>query len=302
MILGFWWAIAFLLAMLWQLIKAIWWVVLLIFIGGWVLSHTDEWLPIIKKHRKKIIIAIVGIVVVLLCIWGFNSIQRGNKTESKDTLIVDMDSVIIEPIDTIQLIVDSRKDSVFEGNIFAGLRFGINKSEYDRLMRKFKRDYNNEIVFPTDKGSVISYRVSWANPKFYHGKLYEVEVHIDNYHAYYELEPIFEQKYGKTKYKRWEWQNAEIKLSSISHRAYDPSGDKGYGSSFSGWYYSGSGSKYLTREPGYTTIRYQDLTLYNLERKEQLRNDSIQQAKERVAAERRRQREREKASKYKDNI
>lgn len=300
MILGFWWAIAFLLAMLWQLIKAIWWVVLLIFIGGWVLSHTDEWLPLVKNHSKLLVFTLACILVVCAIVWGMSSFEHPNTEVALNTAPID--TTIVEPIDTAQIIADNRKDSIFGGNIFAGLRFGISKPEYDRLMRKFKKEYNDKIIFPTDKGNVLSYSVSCVSPKFYNGKLYEVEVRIGNYHAYYELEPIFERKYGKTKFNRWEWQNAEIKLSSISHRAYDPLGDKGYGSSFSGWYYSGSGSKYLTREPGYTTIRYQDLTLYNLERKEQLRNDSIRQAKGQVAAEKRRQREREKANRYKDNI
>lgn len=301
MILCFWWAIAFLLAMLWQLIKAIWWVVLLILIGGWILSHVDDWMPIIKRHYKKILLFIISTAVIVVIVWGLSS-TKSSKVAVVEPNIASVDSIITEPIDTAQIIADQRKDSIFEGNIFAGLRFGISKGEYQRLINKFKQEYDNKIVFPDEKGNVLSYRVSWIEPKFYRGKLYEVEVKIDNYHAYYELEPVFERKYGLSKYNHWEWKNAEIRLSSISHRAYDPSGDKGYGSSFSGWYYSSSGSKYLTREPGHTTISYQDLTLYNLERKEQMRNDSIKEAKEQAAREKRRQREREKANRYKENI
>lgn len=289
MILGFWWAIAFLLAMLWQLIKAIWWVVLLIFIGGWVLSHTDDWLPLIKRHYKKILLSVVSIAVIIVIAWRLASIKPRNVVVDQN--VASVDSIIAEPIDTAQIIVDQRKDSIFEGNIFAGLRFGISNGEYQRLTNKFKREYDNKIVFPDEKGNVLSYRVSWVEPKFYRGKLYEVEVKIDNHHAYYELEPIFERKYGITKYNRWEWQNVKIELSSRSPHSesvYDPT--------------SGTGARYDIPKPGYTTICYKDLTLYNLERKERLRNDSIKEAKEQAAREKRRQREREKANRYKDNI
>lgn len=254
----------------------------------------------IRKYWRQILLILGLVGLFVLFVWGVMRCGRGQT----ETILTDSisDTVKTEPIDTAQIIADQRKDSIFEGNIFAGLRFGISKGEYERLIKKFKREYDNKIVFPDEKGNVLSYGVSWIEPKFYRGKLYEVEVRIDNYHAYYELEPIFEQKYGITKFNRWEWQNAEIRLSSVSHRAYDPSGDKGYGSSFSGWYYSSSGSKYLTREPGHTTITYQDLTLYNLEHKEKLRNDSIKEAKEQAAREKRKQREREKANRYRENI
>lgn len=289
MILCFWWAIAFLLAMLWQLIKAIWWIVLLIWIGGWILSHTDDWLPLIKRHYKKILLSVVSIAVIIVIAWRLASIKPRNVVVDQN--VASVDSIITEPIDTAQIIVDQRKDSIFEGNIFAGLRFGISNGEYQRLINKFKREYDNKIVFPDEKGNVLSYRVSWVEPKFYRGKLYEVEVKIDNHHAYYELEPIFERKYGITKYNRWEWQNVKIELSSRSPHSesvYDPT--------------SGTGARYDIPDSEYTTIRYKDLTLYNLERKERLRNDSIKEAKEQAAREKRRQREQEKANRYKENI
>lgn len=289
MIFCFWWAIAFLLAMLWQLIKAIWWIVLLIWIGGWVLSHVDDWMPIIRRHYKKILLFIVSTAVIVVIVWGLSSTKSNNIVVEQN--IASVDSIITEPIDTAQIIADQRKDSIFEGNIFAGLRFGISKGEYQRLINKFKREYDNKIVFPDEKGNVLSYRVSWIEPQFYRGKLYVVEVRIDNHHAYYELEPVFEQKYGITKFNHWEWQNAEIELSSRSPHSesvYDPT--------------SGTGARYDIPKPGYTTIRYKDLTLYNLERKEQMRNDSIKEAREQAAREIRRQREREKANRYKENI
>lgn len=289
MILCFWWAIAFLLAMLWQLIKAIWWIVLLILIGGWILSHVDDWMPIIKRHYKKILLSIISTAVIVVIGWGLSSTKSNNAVVEQN--IVSVDSIKAEPIDTAQIIANQRKDSIFEGNIFAGLRFGISKGEYERLIKKFKREYDNEIVFPDEKGNVLSYRISWIEPQFYGGKLYEVEVRIDNYHAYYELEPVFEQKYGITKFNRWEWQNAEIELSSRSPHSesvYDPT--------------SGTGARYDIPKPGYTTIRYKDLTLYNLKRKEKMRNDSIREAKEQATKERSRQREREKADRYWENI
>lgn len=287
MILCFVWAIFFLLALLWQLIKAIWWIVLLILIGGWILSHTDDWFPLIKRHYKKILLFIVSTAVIIV-IGGLSSTKSNNIVVEQNIASIDS---IVEPIDTAQIIADQRKDSIFEGNIFAGLRFGISKGEYERLIKKFKREYDNEIVFPDEKGNVLSYGVSWIAPQFYRGKLYEIEVRIDNYHAYYELEPVFARKYGLSKYNHWEWKNAEIELSSRSPHSesvYDPT--------------SGTGARYDIPKPGYTTIRYKDLTLYNLERKEKMRNDSIKEAREQAARERRRQREREKADRYKENI
>lgn len=245
----------------------------------------------IKAQWKQILLIVGGIGLFILCVWVVTRCGSKSVAPQSNEIQKSADSVKVEPIDTAQIIADQRKDSIFEGNIFAGLRFGISKSEYERLIRKFKREYDNKIVFPDGKGNVLSYGVSWFEPKFYRGKLYEVEVKIDNYHAYYELEPVFERKYGITKFNHWEWQNAEIELSSrspYSESVYDPT--------------SGTGARYDIPKPGYTTIRYKNLILYNLERKEQMRNDSIREAKERAAAERCRQRERERANRYKDNI
>ncbi|OKY84380.1 MAG: hypothetical protein BHV69_10185 [Bacteroidales bacterium 52_46] len=289
MIFCFWWAIAFLFGMLWQLIKAIWWVVLLVLIGYWILSHTNDWKPLIKRHYKKILLFIVSTAVIVVIVWGLSSTKSSNVIVEPN--IASVDSIITEPIDTAKIIADQRKDSIFEGNIFAGLRFGISKGEYQRLINNFKREYDNKIVFPNEKGNVLSYRISGVEPKFYRGKLYAVEVKIDNHHAYYELEPVFERKYGITKNNHWKWQNAEIELSSRaphSESVHDPT--------------SGTGARYNIKKPGYTTIRYRDLTLYNLERKEQMQNDSIKKAKEQAAREKRRQREREQADRYKENI
>lgn len=289
MIPCFVWAIGFLLVMLWQLIKAIWWVILLILICSWILSHTDDWLPLIKRNYKKILLSSVIIAVIIVIALGLPSTQPNNVVDEQD--VASVDGIIPETIDTAQIISDQRKDSIFEGNIFAGLRFGISKGEYQRLINNFKREYDNKIVFPNKKGDVLSYRISWIEPKFYRGKLYEVEVRIDNHHAYYELEPVFERKYGITKFNRWEWQNAEIELSlrsPYSESVYDHT--------------SGTGARYDIPKPGYTTIRYEDLILYNLKYKEKMRNDSIKEAREQAARERRRQREREKAERYKENI
>lgn len=243
----------------------------------------------IKNHWRQILLVLGIISLFVLFTWGVIRCGRGHiKTVSSNSI---PDTITAEPIDTAQIIADQRKDSIFQGNIFAGLRFGISKGEYERLIKKFKREYDNNLVFPNEKGNVLSYRVSWIEPQFYRGKLYEVEVRIDNHHAYYELEPVFEQKYGITKFNHWEWQNAEIELSSRSPHSesvYDPT--------------SGTGARYDIPKPGYTTIRYKDLTLYNLERKEQMRNDSIKEAREQAARERHRQREREKANRYKENI
>lgn len=282
------WPIFFLLELLWLLIKAIWWIVLLILISGWILSHTDDWMPMIKRHYKAILLSVGSIAVLIVIVLGVSSTKPDVEKAQNS---VSVDSIIAEPIDATQIIADQRKDSIFEGNIFAGLCFGISKGEYKRRIQKFKREYDNRIVFPDEKGNVLSYSVSWIEPQFYRGKLYEVEVKIDSYHAYYELEPIFKRKYGITKYNHWEWQNAEIELSSRS-----PHSESGYDPT------SGTGARYDIMTPGYTTIRYKDLILYNLERKEQMQIDSIKEAKEQAAREQRRQREREKADKYKENI
>ena len=243
----------------------------------------------IREHWREILLVIGVVSLFVLFVWGITRYDGGQtETVSSDSI---PDTIEAESVDSAQIIADQRKESIFEGNIFAGLRFGISKGEYERLIKKFKREYANKIVFPDEKGNVLSYRISWIEPQFYRGRLYKVEVKIDNNHAYYKLEPIFVQKYGITKFNRWEWQNVEIELLSRSpynESVYDPT--------------SGTGAKYNINKPGYTTIRYKDLTLCNLERKEQMRNDSIREAQEQAARERRRQREREKANRYMENI
>ncbi len=298
----FWWAIFFLLGLIWELFKAIWWIIPIVLILWGVSENVDEIKKIPLKVWKRIGITIVLVIGVVLLVLGFESGDKYSKKTGMDAVIANINNVDVETVDTLQLIVDARKDSIYEGNIFAGLHFGINKAGYDRVMQNFKRDYNNELVFPTDKGRVLSYRISWVSPKFYNGKLYEVEVKIDNSHAYYELEPVFENKYGWTKHNYWEWKNVEIRLSYVSRRAYDPSGDKGYGSSNTGLYYEYSGSTSLTSSPGYTTIKYKDLSIYQEKRREDFRNDSIRKEQDAIRAEKKRQKEREKASRYRENI
>lgn len=211
------------------------------------------------------------------------------------------DSVATAEEDTLQRFVDQRQDSIFTDNIFAGLTFGINKLEYEKLIKKFQKEFDNHLYFLKNE-KTISYPIKYVRPNFYKNKLYEIEVNIDNYKAGYELEPIFESKYGPTKNREWKWKNVEIVLMSHSRIPFDPDAERGYGSSFRGSYYEYPGSRTLTKNPGYTTISYRNIDIYNLKRAEELRDDSIKQAQEKAKSEKKEKRDLEKAMKYKENI
>lgn len=301
MTLCFWWAIFFLLAMLWELLKAIWWIIPVGVIVCYVIAHGDVITDFFKRHWQKFFISLGALSVIGICV--YLPIQYSNNDKDKTNLkdSIEIDAPKIEPIDTAQIIVDQRKDSIFQGNIFGGLRFGISKSEYDRVIRNYEKEYDNQLYVPIDSGGYKTYNIAWIEPAFWHNKLYAVKIRLP-YKAYYELDEILEKIYGITKYNRWTWSNVEIDLSLSSNRAYDPSGDKGYGSSFSGLYYEYPGSKSLTSEPGKTYLEYKDLTIYRLEQQESHRKDSIRQAKENEVRELKRQREQAKANKYKENL
>lgn len=301
MILGFWWAIFFLLSMLWQLLKATWWVILLVILVMYVLSHAYVIAKTIKNYWKQFLIGLGVLSMIGVIAWFPSKCNRSETTNNVTTDSITTDTNFVEPIDSAQIVADQRKDSIFEGNIFGGLHFGISKAEYDRVIRNYKKEYDNQLYIPIDSGGYKKHNIAWIEPAFWHNKLYAVKIRLP-YKAYYELNEILEKKYGITKYNRWIWSNVEIDLSLSSNRAYDPSGDKGYGTSLSGLYYEYPGSKSLTREPGKTYLEYKDLTIYRLEQQESHRKDSILQAKEDEARELKRQREQTKANKYKENL
>lgn len=255
---------------------------------------------ILYRNTKlfQICIILFGLGCILAILICQSCSSRPNNIMVEDKLI---DSLVVVEEDTLQRFVDQRKDSIFADNIFAGLIFGISKFEYEKCMKKFQKEFDNHLYFLKNE-ETISYLIKYVRPSFYKNKLYEIEVNIDNYRAGYELEPIFESKYGPTKDRKWKWKNVEIVLASHSRIPYDPDAARGYGSSFHGSYYEYPGSRTLTKNPGYTTISYRNLDIYNLKRIEELRNDSINKIKEKNVNEEKKKRDLEKAMKYKENI
>ena len=250
------------------------------------------------KAIKFVVCSIFVLVTNGIWVSCSSASPSGNITND----VVNNEPEEIVEVDTVQVYIDLRKDSVFNGNIFAGLKFGLDKHEYDRIINVFKKENDGRLYFLNQNGETDFYTISSVSPKFYKNKLYEIEVKIDDYQAYWKLETVFENKYGRTKNKLWEWKNLKIELNSHSRRPFDPNADRGYGSSFNGWYYESPGSRNLTRSPGWTTITYADLDLYELQHKEQLRVDSIKAAKQKHAEEQKAKIDLERAMNYKDNI
>ena len=199
--------------------------------------------------------------------------KKMKQEENIDTLLILKTDNTNEKDDSIQSIINQRKESFYEGNIFGGLKMGISESNYDRIIKKYIKEYDNSIYFEKDR-IVRSFPIRSIKPTFFKNQLVELEITIDGYHALGDLEPIYKDKYGDTKFSVWKWNNLEIKLTKEYKREY-----LDYAGKRTGLYFEDDGIR-ISKVPSYTKITYKDLEILRLKEREKKRNDSIKNVEE----------------------
>lgn len=208
-----------------------------------------------------------------------------------------------EGTDTIQLILDQRKATSYKGKIFGGLMLGCLKSDYEKTVKQFIADYDNQLYIEVD-GHPRSFPIRSITPTFYKNRLSQLEITIEGTHAKYELEPIFIEKYGKVEDnfydKNWVWNNMEVIL--VIHRRTEVDPVKYFGThSKNNPVYFDEGSR-ITKIPGYTVILYKDLNLLKIQKDEVHKADSIKREKERQKYEMQSRKDSVRASNFRNNI
>lgn len=208
-----------------------------------------------------------------------------------------------EGTDTIQSILYQRKATSYKGNIFGGLILGCSKSDYERTVKQFIAEYDNQLYIEVDDHPK-SFPIRSMTPKFYKNRLSQLEITIEGTHAKYELEPIFIEKYGKVEEniydKNWVWNNMEIILAIHPRTEVDPVKYFGTHSKNNPIYFD-EGSR-ITKIPGYTVILYKDLNLLKMQNEEMNKTDSIKRERERQKREMQSRKDSVRASNFRNNI
>lgn len=212
------------------------------------------------------------VLFIVFTIISCSNSKKVKQEKNIDTLLIIETSPTKEDDDSIQPIINHRKESFYQGNIFGGLKMGISESNYDRIIKQYIKEYDNRIYFEKD-GIVRSFLLRRITPQFYKNQLVELEITIDGGEALRDLEPFFKEKYGDTKYSVWEWNNLDIKLTKEYKGEY-----KDYAGKPTGLYFDG-GIK-LSKVPYYTQITYRNLQILRLKEREKKRNDSIKNIEE----------------------
>lgn len=209
---------------------------------------------------------------LLLFLFSCTHSTKLKQEEEIDTFSIVETNTTNEEDDSIQSIIVQRKETFYDGNIFGGLKMGINESTYNQILKKYIKEYDNKIYIEKD-GHVISFPLRTIIPQFYKNQLVELEITIDGNSAMNNLEPFFNDKYGETKYTEWEWNNLEIKLTKEYKREY-----LDYAGRHTGLYYDG-GTK-ISKIPYYTQITYKDLQILRRKERDKKKNDSLKNIKE----------------------
>ena len=165
------------------------------------------------SYMKYFIVAITAILISC------------SESNSRDKETISEATKQYEETDTIQPILDQRKATSYKGNILGGLMLGCSKSDYERTIKQFIVEYDNQLYIEVD-GHPRSFPIRSTTPNFYKNRLSQLEITIEGTHAKYELEPIFIKKYGKVKEniydKNWVWNNMEIILAIHRRTEVDP--------------------------------------------------------------------------------
>lgn len=188
------------------------------------------------------------------------------------------DSIKTKTEDSLDIIINSRRNQPFNDFIFAGLKLGCSKNEYARIISKYKKEFDSSIYIMNSDSIVKAVDISYISPEFYNGKLYKLDIYIDGDYAYDYLLNLLESKYGLTKYDYfdgyiWKYSTAEISIKTKQNRLHHRTNNS------SASYYKGYNGAY-TSLSNYIHIKYLDLNLMNIILRKKQIEDSLNRANE----------------------
>lgn len=239
----------------------------------------------ISMNLFTIQVIVNSIIIFLLLVSCSNDREKKSYisiTASSDTInIQKCDTVQTVEKDSIDILIEERKSHIFNNTIFAGLKLGCTKKEYDRIISKYKNDFNNSIYFLKEDSLVKVINIGHIKPQFYKNKLYELNVYIDDDDGFKYLLNLLENKYGITKHNYWheyiwEYTTVQIYMKNKSRQLYSKTNNSSI------LYYGGYDniSSSLTKDPSFIHIKYSDLNILRQIEKDKLIKDSLQRIKE----------------------
>ena len=125
--------------------------VLLAVIVGYALVRMDVISDYFKLYWKKICVGL-GVIFLVCC-----SVYILTKSSASDKSENDLNDSMVDKdvVDTLQTIMDCRRASMFDGDIFAGVQFGVSKSAYNRIINNYNNKFNSQWRLPKDSGNFI---------------------------------------------------------------------------------------------------------------------------------------------------
>lgn len=227
---------------------------------------------------------IINSIFLLLLIGCSNGKETKSSTSTDTTNVQKYDTVQTVVVkDSIDILIEERKKQTFNGTIFAGLKLGCSEKEYNKIISKYKKEFNNSIYVSKNDSLVKVINIGLIEPQFYNDKLYELNVYIDDNYVFDYLVSLFESKYGivKRNYRReyvWEYTSARLSMEIKSRQLYSRTNN-----SSSLYYdgYNGRVSSSLTKDPSYIHIKYSNLNILKQMEKDKLIKDSLQRIKKR---------------------
>ena len=204
-----------------------------------------------------------------------------NTFEDKDVYIEDL----TPKKDSIDILIDERKQNKFRTSIFSGLHFGDAPSTVKAVL---KNENNRRIQVPVNDKVVTVYVASYDS-EYYENQLASLTLYAEEDEYIFGLETLYSTKYGKTKGRKWDFADVSINIICCGREEYDPGKAAGYGRSNGTRMYHnsfrGEQSYYLTKDGTFLKIEYKDhYRLALIERQKEI-TDSLDNVEKMRAAE-----------------
>lgn len=141
---------------------------------------------------KKMLLMLMCLVLFLTALLGC----RNKDDKSEVVTKTKIQENLIKEKDSIDVLVENRAKQLYEGTIFAGLKFGDSEQMVERTFRNKEKRY---ILIPTEE-RVCSVYVHSYKPTYYEDKLASIVLYVESDELYYDvIYPRFVAKYGKIK-------------------------------------------------------------------------------------------------------
>lgn len=177
--------------------------------------------------------------------------------------------------DSIDVIMEQRAEQEYNSTIFGNLRFGSSKQAVENAWKN--TSYRSVKVPYEDRVAKVVFQEYDA--LYYDGKLASLVLYANEGELYDALGVVYSTKYGETKNRNWRYSNCEISIKQRIRREYNPHKDAGYGNldSHRMYYtsYRGEQTYYLTKEPYFIEVSYQNFDLLKLIARQQFVEDSL---------------------------